>query len=63
MTASCPTNCRNHPLVRAGIRIADASHSFCGIAGKDVPCEGWGGTIFWKYNADFLKATANKEHG
>ena len=22
----------------------------------------YGGTIFWKYNADFLKATGNKEH-
>jgi len=21
----------------------------------------YGGTIFWKYNADFLKATGNKE--
>jgi len=23
---------------------------------------GWGGTIFWKYNADFLKASGNKVH-
>lgn len=23
---------------------------------------GYGGTIFWKYNADFLKATGNKEY-
>ncbi|MGZ3337507.1 MAG: hypothetical protein ACXVBV_19475 [Isosphaeraceae bacterium] len=22
----------------------------------------YGGTIFWKYNADFLKATGNKEY-
>jgi hypothetical protein len=22
----------------------------------------WGGTIFWKYNADFISATANKEY-
>jgi hypothetical protein len=22
----------------------------------------WGGTVFWKYNDDFLKATANKPH-
>lgn len=23
---------------------------------------GWGGTIFWKYNADFVKAAGNKEY-
>ena len=23
---------------------------------------GWGGTIFWKYNAAFVKASGNKEH-
>ena len=85
--ADIKTNYKNHPKVRAGIRITDASHNIYGIASKDVPGEewwrdkegnktklrgkwdykfestaGWGGTIFWKYNADFLKATANKEH-